>query len=112
MPQPNPPSPSLTPPTALGGAEAARRRSHLRWSIVGLSALGLTVAYLDRASLSVAMPFISKEYDLGPAVRGVVLSAFFWSYALCQVPSGWLLDRFGLGCSTRSRSAGGRYGRR
>lgn len=95
MPQRNPPSGSLTPPTALGDTEVAMRRSHLRWSIVGLSALGLTVAYLDRASLSVAMPFLSKEFEIGPAVRGVVLSAFFWSYALCQVPSGWLLDRFG-----------------
>jgi MFS family permease len=27
---------------------------------------------------------------------GVLLSAFFWSYALMQVPAGWLSDRFNL----------------
>ncbi|MGW7514392.1 MFS transporter [Streptomyces sp. NPDC054796] len=72
-----------------------RERSHMRWTIVGFSALGLTIAYLDRAALSVAMPFMSKEFHIGPAVQGVLLSAFFWTYALFQIPSGWLLDRFG-----------------
>ncbi|MEV7868746.1 MFS transporter [Streptomyces sp. NPDC088124] len=67
----------------------------MRWTIVGFSALGLTIAYLDRAALSVAMPYMSKEFHISPAVQGVMLSAFFWTYALFQIPSGWLLDRFG-----------------
>jgi len=67
----------------------------MRWSIVGFSALGLTIAYLDRAALSVAMPFMSDEFDISPAVQGVLLSSFFWTYALFQIPSGWLLDKFG-----------------
>ncbi|NUW45446.1 MFS transporter [Nonomuraea rhodomycinica] len=71
------------------------RRSRMRWTIVGFSALGLTIAYLDRAALSVAMPFMSEEFEFSPAVQGVLLSAFFWTYALFQIPSGWLLDRFG-----------------
>lgn len=82
-------APSMTP----GNTTVARSR--LRWSIVGFSALGLTIAYLDRAAISVAIPFISKDFHIGHAIRGVVLSAFFWSYALFQVPSGRLLDRFG-----------------
>ncbi|MHC5261414.1 MFS transporter [Streptomyces sp. UC4497] len=67
----------------------------MRWTIVGFSALGLTIAYLDRAAISVAMPFMSKEFHISSAVQGVLLSAFFWTYALFQLPSGWLLDRFG-----------------
>ncbi|WP_447195562.1 MFS transporter [Streptomyces hebeiensis] len=67
----------------------------MRWTIVGFSALGLTIAYLDRAALSVAMPYMSKEFHISSAVQGVMLSAFFWTYALFQIPSGWLLDRFG-----------------
>ncbi|MFF3494585.1 MFS transporter [Streptomyces sp. NPDC002795] len=67
----------------------------MRWTIVGFSALGLTIAYLDRAAISVAMPFMSKEFHINSAVQGVLLSAFFWTYALFQLPSGWLLDRFG-----------------
>ncbi|MFD8387067.1 MFS transporter [Streptomyces sp. NPDC059679] len=67
----------------------------MRWTIVGFSALGLTIAYLDRAALSVAMPHMSKEFHISSAMQGVMLSAFFWTYALFQIPSGWLLDRFG-----------------
>ncbi|MDR8412341.1 MFS transporter [Nonomuraea sp. 3-1Str] len=76
-------------------APSAPARSRMRWTIVGFSALGLTIAYLDRAALSVAMPFMSEEFEISPAVQGVLLSAFFWTYALFQIPSGWLLDRFG-----------------
>ena len=84
-----------TRPDAAQAAPGARRRSRMRWSIVGFSALGLTIAYLDRAALSVAMPFMSEEFHISPAVQGVLLSSFFWTYALFQIPSGWLLDRFG-----------------
>jgi ACS family glucarate transporter-like MFS transporter len=71
------------------------RRSHFRWTIVAFSAFGLTIAYLDRSALSVALPFMTREFEISPAVQGVVLSSFFWSYAIFQVPSGWLLDRVG-----------------
>ena len=50
---------------------------------------------IDRVTLSIAMPTISKEFSLEPAVQGLVLSAFFWSYAVLQIPGGWLIDRFG-----------------
>jgi ACS family D-galactonate transporter-like MFS transporter len=89
MPQSSPAVPAVERRTA------ARLRSRMRWTIVGFSALGLTIAYLDRAALSVAMPFIADEFEIGPAVQGILLSAFFWTYALFQIPSGWLLDRFG-----------------
>jgi ACS family glucarate transporter-like MFS transporter len=67
----------------------------MRWTIVGFSALGLTIAYLDRAALSVALPFMAEEFEIGPAIQGILLSSFFWTYALFQLPSGWLLDKFG-----------------
>ena len=82
--------PPATPASAL-----RQKRSGMRWTIVGFSALGLTIAYLDRAALSVALPFMAEEFDIGPAIQGVLLSSFFWTYALFQLPSGWLLDRFG-----------------
>jgi len=40
------------------------------------------------------MPYIQKEFGLDPAVVGVILSAFFWGYAVMQIPAGWLADRF------------------
>jgi MFS transporter, ACS family, D-galactonate transporter len=87
------PHPSTT--SAFHDRSSARQRSHVRWSIVTFSALGLTIAYLDRSALSVALPFMTREFEISPAVQGVVLSSFFWSYAVFQVPSGWLLDRVG-----------------
>ena len=37
-----------------------------------------------------------KELHLGPEAKGVLLSAFFWSYALMQIPMGVLADRVNL----------------
>ena len=67
-----------------------------RWLLVGLLFAASLINYLDRATLSVALPQISKELFLSPTAKGVLLSAFFWSYALMQVPMGWLTDRFSL----------------
>jgi len=40
------------------------------------------------------MPVISKEFDIGLETQGFILSAFFITYALMQVPGGMLADRF------------------
>jgi len=67
-----------------------------RWAIVALLFCASLINYLDRATLSVALPLISSELTLGPAKKGLLLSAFFWSYTLMQVPAGWLADRWNL----------------
>ena len=67
-----------------------------RWLVVGLIALAALINYLDRATLSVALPLIATDLSLGPTAKGLVLSAFFWSYALLQIPAGLLADRWNL----------------
>ena len=54
----------------------------------------VTVNYIDRASLSVALPTISAEFHLEPAAQGLLLSAFFWTYSAMQIPGGLLADLF------------------
>lgn len=54
----------------------------------------ITINYIDRASLSVAMPLIGKEFDLTPSLQGVLLSSFFWTYLVFQIPGGLLADKF------------------
>jgi len=54
----------------------------------------ISINYIDRASLSVAMPIIAEEFHLDPAMQGLIFSSFFWTYALMQVPGGMLADRF------------------
>jgi len=60
----------------------------VRWRIFGIIFVLVVINLIDRVTLSIAMPTISKEFSLEPAMQGLVLSAFFWSYALLQVPVG------------------------
>jgi MFS transporter, ACS family, D-galactonate transporter len=69
--------------------------SAVRWRIFAIIFVLVVINLIDRVTLSIAMPTISKEFSLEPALQGLVLSAFFWSYALLQIPGGWLIDRFG-----------------
>src|ERR1700745_3577687 len=67
-----------------------------RWLIVGLLFTASLINYFDRATISFALPLISRDLGLGPAAKGILRSAFFWSYALMQVPMGWCADRLNL----------------
>src|SRR6266852_997320 len=67
-----------------------------RWAIVGLLFAASLINYLDRAAISFALPLISRDFHLTPETKGLLLSSFFWSYALMQIPIGWCADRFNL----------------
>jgi MFS transporter, ACS family, D-galactonate transporter len=67
-----------------------------RWGVVGLLFTASIINYLDRAAISFALPLISRDFHLTPETKGLLLSSFFWSYALMQVPIGWCADRFNL----------------
>ena len=67
-----------------------------RWAIVGLLFTASMINYVDRATVSFALPLISRELLLGPMTKGLLLSAFFWSYALMQIPIGYFADRYSL----------------
>jgi len=67
-----------------------------RWAVIGLLFVASFINYLDRATISVALPLISADFHLGPETKGLLLSSFFWSYALMQIPVGWCADRFSL----------------
>ena len=67
-----------------------------RWVIGGLLGVGVLVNYLDRINLSVAAPQLKAEFHLSSGEVGLLFSAFFWSYALLQIPAGLILDRFGV----------------
>ncbi|MEY2600334.1 MAG: hypothetical protein RLZZ142_2593 [Verrucomicrobiota bacterium] len=53
------------------------------------------INYIDRANLGVAMPHIAADLDLSPRAQGLLLGAFFWTYAAFQLPSGWFIDKVG-----------------
>ncbi len=86
-----------TPPIALPVAPsiAGPRPSPARWGMVALCFAATAINYIDRANLSLALPLLQREFGLGPAKAGLILSGFFWSYAIMQLPAGWAVDRFG-----------------
>ena len=69
----------------------------LRWTIIGLFSLGMMIAYVDRVNLSVALTDadFKASFHLTDQDRGVLNSAFFWSYVLLAIPAGSLVDRYG-----------------
>ena len=67
----------------------------LRWTIIFLCFLANTINYVDRANLAVATPFIRKELGIDAAAMGLILSGFFWTYSVMQLPAGWIVDRIG-----------------
>ncbi|MGA2327600.1 MAG: MFS transporter [Bryobacteraceae bacterium] len=76
--------------------------SRLRWCIIGLLCAGMMISYFDRVKLSVALADRRSAQPLQGSLRltdtdrGVLNSAFFWSYAVLQIPAGWLVDRYGV----------------
>jgi sugar phosphate permease len=71
------------------------RPSRGRWYVLLLISAMYLITYLDRVNISTAAPLISKEFGFDKVTMGVIFSAFVWSYALFQVPGGWLSDRLG-----------------
>lgn len=69
-----------------------------RWLLVCLLSAGVIIAYIDRTNLSVSLASADFKawFHLTDRDRGTLNSAFFWSYALLQIPAGFLVDRFGV----------------
>jgi ACS family D-galactonate transporter-like MFS transporter len=80
------------PPTDSGSAKIPRRR----WGIAFLLAAGVLVNYFDRINLSVSREALHAAFGISTVTFGWLLSAYSWTYAVLQVPSGLLLDRFGV----------------
>ncbi len=69
-----------------------------RWSVLALLAVGAVIAFVDRTSIAsvLAVPSFNHQFRLSNINRGELASAFFWSYAVLQIPMGWVVDRFGV----------------
>ena len=67
-----------------------------RWTFVALLGAATFINYLDRGSLAVALPVISRDLHLSPLQQGFALSSFFWTYAAMQIPMGWAVDRYDI----------------
>ena len=75
---------------------AHSRRWQPRYSVLAVIFVACVISFMDRMAMSVAIPYIAAEYHLTPVAMGVVMSMFFASYAISQIPGGLLADRFGV----------------
>ena len=67
-----------------------------RWGIAILLGFGVLVNYFDRVNLSVSRDALHDAFGMSTVTFGFLLSAYNWTYAALQLPSGLLLDRFGV----------------
>ena len=71
------------------------RPTNIRIFTAGLLTVMACLLYLDRYAVGIASERMRADLGMTQTQMSWFLSAFFWSYALSQVPAGWLSDRFG-----------------
>ncbi|TCW83091.1 MFS transporter [Burkholderia sp. SRS-46] len=71
----------------------AARPTRKRVLILALLFITVVINYLDRSNLSIAAPELFRELNIDAVHAGLVFSAFGWTYALMQIPGGWLVDK-------------------
>jgi ACS family D-galactonate transporter-like MFS transporter len=74
----------------------AHRVTKAEWIALWLLVVSVCINYLDRGNLSVAGVQIQKELHLTNTEEGLLLAAFFVTYAGCQMIAAWLIERFNV----------------
>jgi len=72
---------------------AASNPTRHRYLIMLMIFVCVAITFLDRGNISLTAPLMGKELGIDPKHMGWILSGFSWTYALFQIPSGWLVDR-------------------
>jgi MFS family permease len=67
-----------------------------RWRIAWLLGLGVLVNYFDRVNLSVSQAALFTAFGISSVTFGYLSGAYNWTYAMCQLPIGVILDKFGI----------------
>lgn len=66
-----------------------------RYQIVFACFLATLTAYVERTGFSIAYTAMAKDAAVDEAIKGTVLSSFYWGYGVSQIPGGWAAQRFG-----------------
>ena len=67
-----------------------------RWRIAWLLGVGVLVNFFDRVNLSVSHDSLITAFGISDVVFGYLSSSYNWTYALCQLPIGVVLDKLGV----------------
>lgn len=80
---------------SYGAAPDSRQSAVTRYQVLALLCAAAAIAYVQRSGIAVAAGAIQGDLGLDKVRFGTVLSAWSLGYALMQIPSGWLADRWG-----------------
>jgi MFS transporter, ACS family, D-galactonate transporter len=69
--------------------------THVRYSILAVIIIAVSINYMDRANLSIAAPIVEKDLHISVVEMGLIFSAFSWTYAALQIPGGLILEKVG-----------------
>jgi sugar phosphate permease len=64
------------PSRVTNAADTLQANGRWRWIIIGIAFLAIVINYVDRANLSVALPYLEDDLNLDPALSGLILGAF------------------------------------
>ncbi|MGL5512466.1 MAG: MFS transporter, partial [Sporomusa sp.] len=79
--------------TETGNAHV--KKTKYRWFVMALLFVLYTVANADRANIGFALPYLRQEFAMSNTEAGAIISLFFFAYAAFQIPSGFLVRKFG-----------------
>ena len=84
------------PPPAPAPPGNPSVKSRIVWSTTLLLVASVVINYVDRGNLSIAAPVLktSSSSSRPGSSASQLLSAFFWTYASCQLVAGWLVERY------------------
>ena len=74
---------------------STERGTRARHVVLGLTLLLAAIVYLDRVAISTTAGDIRRDLALSDSQLGWVFSIYTFAYALFEIPSGWLADRYG-----------------
>src|SRR6202051_4626246 len=73
----------------------AEKPTNVRYGVLGFACALATITYLDRVCFGTVADNIQTEFGLTETQKGMLFTAFAFAYAIFEVPTGWLGDRYG-----------------
>jgi MFS family permease len=73
----------------------ADRPTNVRYGVLGFACVLSMITYLDRVCFGTVAPYIQSEFGLTESEKGWLFTAFAFAYAVFEVPTGWLGDKYG-----------------
>ncbi len=87
---------NVQPSSAIGNPQRYPGLPRRRWRIAWLLGIGVLVNFFDRVNLSVSHDSLIATFGISDVVFGYLSSSYNWTYALCQLPIGVVLDKLGV----------------